>query len=59
MPLTKGLPLLSDLSEARFGDQDNIDLAMPDVYRAPENVLGTSWSYPVDIWNFAMVVSCH
>ncbi|KAI9823354.1 MAG: hypothetical protein M1819_001362 [Sarea resinae] len=49
MPLSKGLPLLSDLSEARFGGSEHIDLIMPDVYRAPEVILGMPWSYPVDI----------
>lgn len=57
MPLTKGLPALSDLSEARFGDSELTDDIMPDVYRAPEVVLGMPWSYPVDIWSFGMVVS--
>lgn len=56
MPLTKGLPALSDLSEARFGDSKHTDDVMPDVYRAPEVVLNMPWSYPVDIWSFAMVV---
>lgn len=56
MPLTKGAPLLCDLSEARFGDARNTDLVMPDVYRAPEVILGMPWSYPVDTWGFAMTV---
>jgi len=58
MPLTKGAPSLSDLSEARFEDPENADLVMPDLYRAPEVVLGMPWSYPVDVWGFAMTV-CH
>ncbi|KAL1967093.1 hypothetical protein VTN77DRAFT_3617 [Rasamsonia byssochlamydoides] len=29
---------------------------MPDIYRAPEVILGMKWSYNVDIWNVAMVV---
>jgi len=57
MPLTKGYPSLSDLSEARFGNHENTDLIMPDVYRAPEVVLDMPWSYPVDIWALGMVVS--
>ena len=59
MPLTKGPPLLSDLSEARCGDVEHTDLIMPDVYRSPEVVLSMEWSYPVDIWGFAMVVSLY
>lgn len=56
MALTKGPPSLSDLSEARSGESDNTDLIMPAVYRAPEVLLGMPWSYPVDIWGFAMTV---
>ncbi|KAM3416881.1 hypothetical protein BST61_g8469 [Cercospora zeina] len=56
MPLAKGWPSLSDFSEARFGDVEHTDLVMPDVYRAPEVILGMSWSYPIDIWAFAMVL---
>ncbi|KAG6812955.1 hypothetical protein H0H93_013564, partial [Arthromyces matolae] len=29
----------------------------PDVYRAPEVMLGVPWSYPIDIWNLGCVVS--
>jgi len=57
MPFTKGLPSISDLSEARFGDSKHTDIIMPDTYRAPEVILGMSWSYPVDIWGLAMAVS--
>lgn len=57
MLLTKGEPSITDLSEARFGDFKNIDRIMPNVYRAPEVILGHPWSYPVDIWGFGMVVS--
>lgn len=56
MPLTKGVPSLCDLSEARFYDSENTDLVMPDAYRAPEVVLGMPWSYSTDLWGFAMTV---
>ena len=56
MPLSKGAPLLCDLSEARFETSSSVDLVMPDVYRAPEVVLGMPWSYPIDLWAFAMTV---
>ncbi|KAF2150845.1 protein kinase [Myriangium duriaei CBS 260.36] len=56
MRLSAGLPAISDLSEARFGDFENIDDIMPDVYRAPEVILGLNWSYPVDIWALGMVI---
>lgn len=57
MPLAKGWPSLSDFSEARFGGSEHTDLVMPNVYRAPEVILDMPWSYPVDRWAFAMVVS--
>jgi hypothetical protein len=57
MPLTKGEPSITDLSDARFGDAKHTHRIMPNVYRAPEVILGLPWSYPVDIWGFGMVVS--
>ncbi|KAI9803816.1 MAG: hypothetical protein M1825_001696 [Sarcosagium campestre] len=56
MPLSKGEPSITDLSEARFGDCKHTDRIMPSVYRAPEVILGLPWSYPVDIWGFGMVL---
>ncbi|CAD0083647.1 unnamed protein product, partial [Aureobasidium vineae] len=56
MPLTKGLPSLSDFSEARFGTFTQRGLIMPNVYRAPEVILDMEWSYAVDIWSFAMTL---
>lgn len=56
LPLTFGPPVLCDLGEARLGDEEHQDDIMPDVYRAPEVILGMKWSYKVDIWNVAMVV---
>ncbi|PYI21386.1 hypothetical protein BO99DRAFT_454149 [Aspergillus violaceofuscus CBS 115571] len=57
-----GLPILADFGEARFGDEKQNGDIMPNVYRAPEVILRSSWDYKVDIWNIAMVawdiVSC-
>lgn len=52
----KGGSRLSDFSEARFDSPGNDDPIMPDVYRAPEVILGLPWSCPVDLWGFAMTV---
>jgi len=57
LSLSFGFPVLSDLGEARFGDRKHTDNIMPDVYRAPEVILGMEWDNKVDIWNVAMVVS--
>ncbi|MCJ1256787.1 hypothetical protein MMC24_004611 [Lignoscripta atroalba] len=56
LSLTFGPPVLCDLGEARLGDEEHDDDIMPDVYRAPEVILGMKWSYQVDIWSVAMVV---
>ncbi|PKY08810.1 kinase-like protein [Aspergillus campestris IBT 28561] len=50
-----GLPLLADFGEARIGDEEHNEDIMPNVYRAPEVILRSKWSYKVDIWNIAMV----
>ncbi|KAI9738032.1 MAG: hypothetical protein M1818_005460 [Claussenomyces sp. TS43310] len=55
MLVSKGLPVVSDLSEDRFGDSEHTDLIMPDIYRAPEVILNMPWSYPVDIWGLGMI----
>lgn len=52
-----GLPLLTDFGEARLGDKEHNDDIMPNIYRAPEVILRSSWGFKVDIWNVAMVVS--
>ncbi|KAG8626011.1 hypothetical protein KVT40_006412 [Elsinoe batatas] len=52
--ITHGTPCISDLSEARFGNATHTDLVMPNVYRAPEVILGMPWSYPIDVWSFGM-----
>jgi non-specific serine/threonine protein kinase len=57
LPRGGGLPLLTDFGEARMGDKTNNNNIMPNVYRAPEVMLRSSWGYKVDIWNVAMVVS--
>ena len=57
-PPSNGIPLLSDFGEARFGEGENHEDIMPNVYRAPEVILKMNWDYKVDIWNVAMVVSC-
>ncbi|RAK85207.1 kinase-like protein [Aspergillus costaricaensis CBS 115574] len=50
-----GLPILADFGEARLGDKKHNGDIMPNVYRAPEVILRSSWDYKVDIWNIAMV----
>ena len=51
IPKMFGGVVLSDLGAAVEGDLERNQDAQPAVYRSPEVVLGTKWSYPVDIWN--------
>ncbi|RAL08200.1 CMGC/CLK protein kinase, partial [Aspergillus homomorphus CBS 101889] len=51
MPACEGLPVLSDLGEARFGRQRYTGDIMPGIYRAPEIILGMEWDNEVDIWS--------
>lgn len=50
-----GMPLLSDFGEARIGEVHD-GLVQPDIYRAPEVILGVSWTAKVDIWNIGVLV---
>ncbi|KAE8353667.1 U4/U6 small nuclear ribonucleo protein PRP4 [Aspergillus coremiiformis] len=54
-PTGRGLPLLCDFGEARFGDDEHHEDIMPNPYRAPEVIIRSSWDYKVDIWNVAMI----
>lgn len=51
-----GLPVLSDFGAAVRGDVKRNHDAQPAVYRSPETMLGTEWSYPVDILNVGATV---
>ncbi|PGH06014.1 hypothetical protein GX51_02605 [Blastomyces parvus] len=46
LPLTFGPLLLCDLGE-RLGDEELQDDVMPDIYRAPEVIIGMEWGYKV------------
>lgn len=50
-----GVPLLADFGEARLGDEHE-GLIQPDIYRAPEVILGSRWTAKVDIWNVGVMV---
>ncbi|PWY85762.1 CMGC/CLK protein kinase [Aspergillus sclerotioniger CBS 115572] len=51
MPVSTGLPVLSDLGEARIGGDKQRGDSMPGIYRAPEVVLDMDWDSKVDIWS--------
>lgn len=52
-----GLPVLADFGEARLGAKVHNEDIIPNVYRAPEVILRSSWDCKVDKWNVAVVVS--
>ena len=52
-----GYPVLCDFSEARIGQRHSYEEILPEVYKAPEILLQTQWSSPVDIWCVACMVS--
>lgn len=56
-PRMFGNVVLSDMGAAVRGDEKRNHDAQPDVYRSPEVMLKTEWSYPVDIWNVGVMVS--
>jgi serine/threonine protein kinase len=57
VPRTNGQLILSDMGSARFGQKDFTGDIMPDVYRAPEVILGMEWSSKVDLWSVGVMVS--
>lgn len=52
-----GTPKLIDLGEARFGQNTYAEQVMPDLYRAPEVLLGLPWDEKIDIWALGLTVS--
>lgn len=51
-----GMLLLSDFREARLEKGVHDGLVQPDIYRAPEVILGLRWTSKVDIWNVGVLV---
>ncbi|KZF20989.1 kinase domain-containing protein [Xylona heveae TC161] len=55
IPFSTGLPVLSDLGEARIGKHKHKGDIMPGIYRAPEVILGMEWDCKVDIWSIGVM----
>jgi serine/threonine protein kinase len=51
-----GLPIISDFGEAHLGEPPFCEEVMPDLYRAPEIILGIAWDNKIDIWSFGLMV---
>ncbi|KAJ5352583.1 hypothetical protein N7452_001557 [Penicillium brevicompactum] len=57
LPLSGGLPVLSDFGEARIGKSKHRGDIMPGIYRAPEVILDMEWDEKVDIWSMGVMAS--
>ncbi|PYH92493.1 kinase-like protein [Aspergillus ellipticus CBS 707.79] len=58
-PHDLGAPVLCDFGSAMTGDERHSVFAQPNIYRAPEVILGVPWTYSIDIWNVGcMGVRC-
>lgn len=53
-----GNPIVCDFGEARLGEKHRGPI-QPDLFRAPEVILGMEWTKKVDIWNLGTMVSSH
>lgn len=56
LPKEFGDVVLSDFGSAVREDKVRKYDAQPDVYRSPEVMLMTEWSYPIDTWNVGVMV---
>ncbi|KAI9368649.1 kinase-like domain-containing protein [Aspergillus egyptiacus] len=56
LPKVFGRAVLSDFGSAVHGDERRNHDAQPNIYRLPEVMLKTDWSYPVNIWNISIMV---
>lgn len=52
------LPKIADfgLAQSGAGPEPLLHPIQPPVYHTPEVILGTSWTYSVDIWNLGVLV---
>ncbi|KAK4987165.1 hypothetical protein LTR66_007669 [Elasticomyces elasticus] len=50
-----GIPVLTDFGQMRLAEPINKDWWMPDLYRAPEVLLGLPWGFPVDVWSVGVM----
>ncbi|KAK2853215.1 hypothetical protein FQN49_005290 [Arthroderma sp. PD_2] len=56
MPKKWGAPVLCDFGSAVPGDIEHSEDIQPNIYRAPEVILGVPWTYSVDIWNSGCMI---
>ncbi|TGO73333.1 hypothetical protein BELL_0370g00090 [Botrytis elliptica] len=56
IPRVFGDSVLSDFGSAVRGDVKRNHGAGPQIYRAPEVMIKSPWSYPIDIWNVGAMI---
>ncbi|KAK2015919.1 kinase-like protein [Colletotrichum eremochloae] len=56
IPDDPGDPIICDFGDARFGDGPFDGQVMPDLYRAPEIILGIPWDKKIDIWALGLMI---
>ncbi|KAK1673543.1 kinase-like domain-containing protein [Colletotrichum godetiae] len=56
IPDDPGDPVISDFGDAQYGEGDFEGEVMPDLYRAPEIILGIPWDEKIDIWALGLMV---
>ncbi|KAK7529993.1 putative serine/threonine protein kinase [Phyllosticta citribraziliensis] len=49
-------PVLGDFGDAVMGGDTYAAHVMPDLYRAPEMIIGIRWDEKIDIWGLAMTI---
>ncbi|KAF7523764.1 hypothetical protein G7054_g11650 [Neopestalotiopsis clavispora] len=55
LPISSGPVTICDFSAAKVGDRFSGDV-MPDVYRAPEIILGMEWDSKIDMWSLGVMI---
>ncbi|CAG7975451.1 unnamed protein product [Penicillium salamii] len=56
IPKNVGAPVLCDFGSAMLGDQPHSVCVQPQIYRAPEVLLGVPWTFSADIWNVGCMI---
>lgn len=56
IPKQVSSPILCDFGSAVHGDQYHSVFIQPQIYRAPEVILGVPWTFTADIWNVGCMV---
>ncbi|KAJ5413522.1 hypothetical protein N7465_005827, partial [Penicillium sp. CMV-2018d] len=56
VPKQVSSPILCDFGSAIHGDQYHSVIIQPQIYRAPEVILGVPWTFSADIWNVGCMI---